>query len=70
MWLLLVPETMQEQLAAGGVVDALRRLRLAGLNRHCVVQVVCQGREVEVQIRDTAVGKAVQQTQYVKPVVE
>ena len=65
MWLLLEPETVQERLAAGGVIDALRRLRLAGLSKHCMIQVTCRGREVEVKIHDTSVGHATQTQQIV-----
>ena len=57
-WLSVEPDTVRERLVAGAVVDALRRLALAGLGRACTIQVRLQGREIDVCVYHAASGHA------------
>jgi hypothetical protein len=57
-WLDLKPTTLQEQLAAGGVVDAMRRIKMAGLSRNYRLLVEVRNREITVTVVEAGSGHA------------
>jgi hypothetical protein len=55
VWLQIVPETLDERAACGGLVDAMRKIAGGGF-RDWMIQVERHGRNLVVKVREAPVG--------------